>query len=225
MSRLPFRTALLLSLTAMGCEYQPIPLSPQESRPITQTRSLPGNANHLQEIENTPLSVQPLLEFHPKPLPDQQDFDFSSSLPDVADTQGGAGVSGSAFDGQGESPRGTKIKAVTYYEPITPIRSFHDWELREIAIDSLSRIGKAAVPKLIDVLRDPNPHHRVQAAKMLARIGPDADEAVNELVSALDDEDEEVRKAAVRALGQIGPPAAAAVEALIRVIEETTPIR
>lgn len=58
---------------------------------------------------------------------------------------------------------------------------------------------------------------------MLARIGPEAYDAVPELTDLLGDSDEDVRKAAARALGQIGPQAADAVPALMRQLVEPKP--
>ena len=109
----------------------------------------------------------------------------------------------------------------TYSEPIVP--EFRQPTEQEVAAMALGRIGRAAVPELIRVLDNPNPEARQQAALVLARIGPDAEEAVPELTRMLDDEDEEVRKAAARALGQIGPAAAIAVPALKRLLVPPKP--
>jgi HEAT repeat protein len=92
---------------------------------------------------------------------------------------------------------------------------YREWSMREVSIDSLGRIGAAAIPALVDVLHDPDPLLRRHAAQALARIGPDARDAVPDLIVALQDRDEEVRKNVARALGQIGPEARAAVPALL----------
>ena len=60
-------------------------------------------------------------------------------------------------------------------------------------------------------------------ALVLARIGPDAADAVPELTDLLDDPEQDVRKAAARALGQIGPDAAEAVPALMRQLVQPKP--
>ena len=99
-------------------------------------------------------------------------------------------------------------------------KPFRQWGLRETAIDALARIGKPAVPALVEALHDLNPELRDQAALALARIGPQAVDAVPDLIAALRDDDETVRKDAVRALGQIGPQAAIAVPELIEVLRE-----
>ncbi len=101
-----------------------------------------------------------------------------------------------------------------------PIRANEDWDLSETAMDTLGRIGAPAVPALVVALENEDPTLRVQAAKILARIGPDARQSVAPLILALDDPDESVRKAAARALGQIGPAAQDAVLPLLDIIEQ-----
>ncbi len=91
----------------------------------------------------------------------------------------------------------------------------------QTTVDALSRIGAPSVPALVAVLRDPDPELRQNAARALARIGPDASEAVPELIAALDDKDIGVRKYATRALGEIGPAAGKAVPALIKELRQT----
>jgi len=164
-------------------------------------------------------------EYQYQPSPDQTD----PLLPPVV-TLGPASDGSKAKQASGKNDENVidpldhrDVRPATYFEPLAPIRSFHDWDLRETAVDSLSRIGKAAVPSLIKTLQHPNPNHRVQAARILARIGPDAGQSVNALVTALEDDNEMVRKAAARALGQIGSQASEAVDALMEVILETTP--
>jgi HEAT repeat protein len=108
--------------------------------------------------------------------------------------------------------------------PLAPLVSksetmYRPWGIKETAVDALGRIGGNAVPTLISTLNDPNPRVRAEAARALARIGPQATEAVQPLIARLDDPDEEVRQAAARALGQVGPAAAPAVPALISLID------
>ncbi len=100
------------------------------------------------------------------------------------------------------------------------IRPHPDWDLIETAMDSLGRIGRAAVPELVKTLEHEDPVYRQRAAEVLARIGPEASEAVPALIIALADYQEPVRKAAARALGQIGPDAEAAVLPLMQALEE-----
>jgi HEAT repeat protein len=100
------------------------------------------------------------------------------------------------------------------------VRPYQEWDLAQTAADSLGRIGAPAVPELIQTLTHPQAAQRLRAARVLARIGPDAKDAVPALIRTLEDSDMEVRKAAARALGQVGPEASAAVGPLMRVIEE-----
>ena len=110
----------------------------------------------------------------------------------------------------------TMIKAPAMFKPI---RRAEEWNLPETAMDSLGRIGAPAVPALVEALEHGDPMLRMQAATVLARIGPAAKQSVPSLVGLLTDEDEKVRKAAARALGQIGPAAEEAVFPLLEIIE------
>lgn len=100
------------------------------------------------------------------------------------------------------------------------VRAFRDWGVRETAADSLGRIGDAAVPELVIALEDPDRDVRAQAARALARMGPQAEDAIPALIEALDDDDKEVRQGAARALGQIGPLAEEAVPALVQALKD-----
>ena len=100
------------------------------------------------------------------------------------------------------------------------VRAFRDWGVRETAADSLGRIGDAAVPALITALDDPDRDVRAQAARALARMGPQAEAAIPALIDALDDDNKEVRQGAARALGQIGPSAEDAVPALMQALKD-----
>ena len=100
---------------------------------------------------------------------------------------------------------------------------FRDWGVREMAFDSLWRIGPAALPALVKALHAADDNQRVQATRALARMGRDAKDAVPDLIAALSDPVERVRLGAVRALGQIGPDAEPAVSALLEQIEKTPP--
>jgi hypothetical protein len=108
--------------------------------------------------------------------------------------------------------------------PLPPAVVFREPTEREIAAAALGRIGRAAVPSLVQALKNRDPDVRKEAALVLARIGPDAFQAVPDLTALLDDENEEVRKAAARALGQIGPDAAEAVPALMRLLVQPSPV-
>lgn len=100
------------------------------------------------------------------------------------------------------------------------VRPFEEWTMREVAAAALGRIGRPAVPKLVEALASENPSLRQKAADTLARIGPAAADAVPALIKALRDADPLVRKSAARALGQIGPDAEDAVPALIELLSD-----
>lgn len=104
---------------------------------------------------------------------------------------------------------------------IWTVSSYREWDISRTAEDSLARIGANAVPAVAAALRDSNPEQRLRAARILARIGPEAQSAVPELIAALSDSAPEVRKAVARALGQIGPGASAAVVPLLEAIEDS----
>ncbi len=105
--------------------------------------------------------------------------------------------------------------------PLWTVTAYQEWDLPQTAEDSLARIGADAVPAVTEALHHPDPLRRVQAARILARIGPSASKAVPALIAALKDQVPEVRKAVARALGQIGPGASDAVGPLLKTIDET----
>lgn len=109
--------------------------------------------------------------------------------------------------------------------PLFPKRApdpfqYQNWGPREMAVDSLGRMGTTALPSLVVLLRDPDPEMRVMAAKAIARIGPEASDAVPPLVAAMNDSNPDVRKYVIRALGQIGPKASPAIPALVQELKE-----
>ncbi len=117
-----------------------------------------------------------------------------------------------------ETPAAESVGSAAWMMP----NLYRPWGIKETAVDALGRIGENAVPTLISTLNDPNPRVRAEAARALARIGPEAKEAVPALVARLDDPDDDVRQAAARALGQVGPAAASAVPALIGLIDSAS---
>lgn len=97
--------------------------------------------------------------------------------------------------------------------------------VRKHAIFALSNSGsaaKAAIPALIEALKDENPASMaaVLAADMLGKFGPEAKEAVPALVQALESKFPAHVGSAVDALGNIGPEAKAAVPALIKLMHK-----
>lgn len=121
---------------------------------------------------------------------------------------------------EGTTPR---VRTLPPLVTLPVIPEFRQPTEQETAAAALARIGRAAVPSLIQTLGHRDAQVRRQAALVLARIGPDAADAVPELTELLDDPEESVRKAAARALGQIGPEAAEAVPALMRQLVQPKP--
>lgn len=72
-------------------------------------------------------------------------------------------------------------------------------------------LARAAVPGLVQALRDPQAATRAAAAEALTVAGPEAKSAAADLVPLLRDSEPAVRRAAVRALGRLEPVGAAAV--------------
>jgi hypothetical protein len=72
--------------------------------------------------------------------------------------------------------------------------------MREVAGETLVRIGEPAIPALLEALKDENPTVRRWAALVLADLGPAAPNAIGPLMDALGDGDESVRLAAAQAL-------------------------
>ena len=78
-----------------------------------------------------------------------------------------------------------------------------DLSVELAAASSLSQIGKAAVPTLVEALQGENPRSRSWAAGALGRIGPDADSAGPALLKAIKDKNSQVSGDASAALGGI----------------------
>jgi HEAT repeat protein len=94
-------------------------------------------------------------------------------------------------------------------------KAFKDADDRVIvhALDAMAALGPAAVPRLIEGLK--NEKAREHVAYVLGRIGPAAAPAVPALTSLISDPDERVAQEAILALAAIGPDAKAAVPSLI----------
>ena len=80
-----------------------------------------------------------------------------------------------------------------------------DKDIVNAAGKALARIGPAAVPVLIQELKNPASRQHILAARSLALIGPDAADAVPVLIDCLKQKDIELRTTAAHALGEIGP--------------------
>lgn len=124
-------------------------------------------------------------------------------------------------------PTGRALVApVSYEQPAElpqMLRRFEEWSDQEAAEDALGRIGAAAVPALVQALRNPDLQVRHKAIEVLGRMGDEAAAAVPDLIPLLDDPDPQIRKSAARTLGQIGPSAKDAVPALMRTLLQPQP--
>lgn len=78
--------------------------------------------------------------------------------------------------------------------------------------------ARAAVPRLIECLDDPNPEVRREAAKTLGKAGEVS--AVEPLIRKFTDPDPVVREWAAEACGEFGPRAVAAVPGLTRLLTD-----
>jgi len=76
--------------------------------------------------------------------------------------------------------------------------------VRDAASDALVRIGRPAVPALIEALKHKNAKTRDMAARTLGELGPLAKNSFAALTRALDDPEFWVRSSVVRALGSVG---------------------
>jgi HEAT repeat protein len=115
-------------------------------------------------------------------------------------------------------------------EGVKDLRVYPDISVAE----GIARFGERAAPMLADLLDDVDldewsadnvsaqcgSEARVQAALLLARLGPEAKAAVPALVRALKDRDPFIREAAASALGRVGPAAKDAAPDLIRLLEQ-----
>ncbi len=118
-------------------------------------------------------------------------------------------------------------KILSVIKPIPPriqnlidlLRS-EDSRLRGVAAVELGKIGseaKAALPALIEALKDEDQIVRRSATKALPNIGP---AAVMALIEALNSEEQNVRALAADGLRDLGPEAIVAVPTLIEALKE-----
>jgi HEAT repeat protein len=91
-----------------------------------------------------------------------------------------------------------------------------DENTMHMAMEALAAMGEAAVPRLIDALK--NEKFRPEIIYTLGRIGPKAAPATEELAKLIEDKNSRVAHEAIIALGNIGPGAKAAVPALVKAL-------
>jgi|GEM_PF-3025036 len=90
------------------------------------------------------------------------------------------------------------------------------------ALGNIEHGATAAIPALIEALKDPATLVRQSAASSLGAIGPEAKAAIPALIEALEDQSASVRRDASKSIGRIGPEAKAAVPALIEALKDPT---
>jgi HEAT repeat protein len=99
------------------------------------------------------------------------------------------------------------------------------WRFEEVpVVESDEFIGwgidKAALPKLVESLKDADPFVRCEAVEDLGQIGPEARPALTDLRRALDDKDAHVRAFAALAVGRIDKDDKQAVRGLLAALAD-----
>ena len=97
---------------------------------------------------------------------------------------------------------------------VAPLLTSESAADRALAIDKFYDLGEAAVPTLVELVKDSEPSTRRTAIRILGHIGPAAIAAVPALAATLKEKDSEDRSVAAISLGQIGSDSAPAVAAL-----------
>ncbi|MHC4342689.1 MAG: HEAT repeat domain-containing protein [Planctomycetota bacterium] len=98
------------------------------------------------------------------------------------------------------------------------MREDQEEDVLRAAGEALGRLGKRAVPVLIEALSSDDEYLLEAAAKALGAVGADAAAATPALVKLLESDRIYARVAAARAIGAIGPAASAARPALERIL-------
>ena len=95
-----------------------------------------------------------------------------------------------------------------------------DLFLAPTIVSALGRMGKPAVPALIDALKSNQEFVREKAATALGKLGPEAREAVPNLIEMLKKDDWKDRQRACQTLGRIGTEGRSAVPALKEAVKD-----
>ncbi|MGF1578242.1 MAG: HEAT repeat domain-containing protein [Gemmataceae bacterium] len=95
--------------------------------------------------------------------------------------------------------------------------------VRKMMTGRLWSVQQSDIPRLIQAVSHPYWRIRFWALIALAKLGPDADEAVPVVTRALQDRDADVRATAAFTLGCLGPKAKSALFALYRTARDTNP--
>ena len=116
-------------------------------------------------------------------------------------------------DSQAPSDEQTLRKLTLLAKDKDPERALH-------ALKALGRMGEAAVPFLVELLKDDDSGVREVAAVELGKLGAKAKSSVPFLIETLKDKDSIVRGAAAKALGKLGREGKASVPALIDALND-----
>ncbi len=135
------------------------------------------------------------------------------------------GIESASLEGPGEEYSYTSVAPLWQFgsesrDSVFRLFGAEDWVIREFAVRAIRRMGPTSVPALNELLRDPNPEIRGQAAFALGQFGPLAADAVPALTELLRDPNPEIRGQAATTLGSIGPLAADAVPTLIELLRD-----
>ncbi len=96
-------------------------------------------------------------------------------------------------------------------------------DLHEVTFEIIRRIGPAAIPLLVDLLRHESVAIRREAADAFIDLTPHTESIQPALRRALRDEDSNVAGDAARALGALGPRATPSVGALVKTLSHENP--
>jgi HEAT repeat protein len=108
-------------------------------------------------------------------------------------------------------------KEISYTDSVNRKQTLHD-----ILIDSLSKMGRAAVPHLIETIKTQTGQPAQDAIELLGKIGREASEGIHALLKILNTSDDaELKKRAIIAVGQIGDVDPEVVPTLMSLSEDT----
>ena len=96
-------------------------------------------------------------------------------------------------------------------------------DLHAATFEIIRRIGPAAIPTLVELLRDERAAIRGSAVDALIDLAPDTESVQPALRRALTDEESLVARDAARALGALGPKASPSVGALVNALSHWDP--
>ena len=111
---------------------------------------------------------------------------------------------------------------ITLLQSVSRDADLSDLESNDLhfSAKALIAIGEPSVPALCRLLDDENPGHRLQAARIIRKLGARAASAAPHLGSRLLDPSPPVQRMAILALAEIGPPASVAVPDLLDLLSD-----